>query len=256
MATLLSSPKRLDVHKTYKLFIGGKYVRSESGHSIPALSEKGKVLDNVCRATRKDFRDAVVAARAAFGGWAKNSAYLRSQILYRTAEMLQNRREELIQELIRSTGVTRSQAEKEVTLSIDRLVYFAGWSDKYTQIFGSVNPVASSHFNFSTLEPTGVVAAFLPDLPALLPAITLMATTILSGNTVILIGSERYPLPIVTFAEIISTSDIPGGVVNILTGKRSELVSHAASHMDVNAIVNAPEFRNCIKLCMKAACLI
>jgi acyl-CoA reductase-like NAD-dependent aldehyde dehydrogenase len=238
MATL-SSPTRLDVHKTYKLFIGGKYVRSESGHSIPALSEKGKVLDNICRATRKDFRDAVVAARAAFGGWAKNSAYLRSQILYRTAEMLQNRREELIQELIRSTGVTRTQAEKEVTLSIDRLVYFAGWSDKYTQVFGSVNPVASSHFNFSTLEPTGVVAAFLPDLPALLPVVTLMATAILSGNTVILIGSERYPLPIVTFAEIISTSDIPGGVVNILTGKRSELVSHAASHMDVNAIVNA-----------------
>lgn len=237
MAT--TSLKRLDVHKTYKLFIGGKYVRSESGHSLPALSDKGKILDNTCRATRKDFRDAVVAARSAFGGWAKNSAFLRSQILYRTAEMLENRHQELVHELVRSTSVTESQAEKEVISSIDRLVYFAGWSDKYSQIFGSINPVASSHFNFSTPEPTGVVAIALPDLPALLPAITLMASTILSGNTVILIGSERYPLPITTFAEIISTSDIPGGVVNILTGKRTELVSHMASHMDVNAVVDA-----------------
>lgn len=237
MAT--TSLKRLDVHKTYKLFIGGKYVRSESGHSISALSEKGKVLNNICRATRKDFRDSVVAARSALGGWAKNSAYLRSQILYRTAEMLENRNQELVHEIIRSTGVAKNQAEKEVISSIDRLVYFAGWSDKYSQIFGSINPVASSHFNFSTPEPTGVVAIALPDLPTLLPAITLMASTILSGNTVILIGSERYPLPITTFAEIISTSDIPGGVVNILTGKRAELVSHMASHMDVNGVVDA-----------------
>jgi acyl-CoA reductase-like NAD-dependent aldehyde dehydrogenase len=229
---------RLDVHKTYKLYIGGNFVRSESGRYLPAKSAAGAHLDNVCYATRKDFRDAVVAARSAFDGWSKKSAYLRGQILYRAAEMLQNRASELVNEITRSTGATESAAEREVTLTIDRLVYFAGWTDKYSQIFGSVNPVATSHFNFSTPDPTGVVVILAPDEPSLLPIVSLLGPVILSGNSAIIVVSEKYPLPGVTFAEILATSDLPGGVVNLLTGMRNDLVSHIASHMDVNAVVD------------------
>jgi acyl-CoA reductase-like NAD-dependent aldehyde dehydrogenase len=229
---------RLDVKKTYKLFIGGKFPRSESGHYLPAKSAKGEPLDNYAHASRKDFRDAVVAARAATGGWGKASAYNRGQILYRAAEMLQNRASELINEIARSTNVSIAKAKREVTLAIDRLVHFAGWTDKYPQVFGSVNPVASSHFNFTTPEPTGVVVVLAPDEPSLLALVSLVAPVILSGNTAIVIPSEKFPLPAATFAEILATSDLPGGVVNILTGKRAELVPHIASHMDVNAIVD------------------
>jgi acyl-CoA reductase-like NAD-dependent aldehyde dehydrogenase len=228
--------KRLDVRKTYKLFIGGNFVRSESGRYLQARSTAGQRLDNFCHASRKDFRDAVVSARAAFDGWAQRSAYLRGQILYRAAEMLQNRAAELVQEISRSTGVSKSTANREVTLAIDRLVYFAGWTDKYSQIFGSVNPVASSHFNFTTPEPTGVVAILAPDEPALLPLVSLLAPVILSGNTAVAVASEKHPLPALTFAEILATSDFPAGVVNVLSGKRADLLSHIASHMDVNAI--------------------
>jgi len=229
---------RLDVKKTYKLYIGGNFVRSESGRYLPAKSATGAHLDNICHASRKDFRDAVVVARAAAAGWANKSAYLRGQILYRAAEMLQNRAGELVAEITRSTGVRPAQAKREVTLAIDRLVHFAGWTDKYSQVFGSVNPVASSHFNFTTPEPTGVVVVLAPDEPSLLPLVSLVAPVILSGNAVIVVASERHPLPAATFAEILATSDLPGGVVNLLTGKRSELVTHIASHMDVNAIVD------------------
>src|SRR5215472_8017590 len=229
---------RLDVHKTYKLYIGGNFVRSESGRYLPAKSAAGAHLDNVCYATRKDFRDAVVAARNAFDGWSKKSAYNRSQILYRAAEMLQNRESELINEIMRSTGASEEAAQREVTLTIDRLVYFAGWTDKYSQIFGSVNPVATSHFNFSTPDPTGVVVILAPDEPSLLPIVSLLGPVILSGNSAIIVVSEKYPLPGVTFAEILATSDLPGGVVNVLTGTRNDLVSHIASHMDVNAVVD------------------
>jgi acyl-CoA reductase-like NAD-dependent aldehyde dehydrogenase len=229
---------RLDVRKTYKLYIGGKFVRSESGRSLAAIGADGTQLDNYPTASRKDFRDAMVAARPAFNGWSKNSAYLRGQILYRTAEMLQNRASELANEIARSTGVKISKANAEVSASIDRLVYYAGWTDKYSQIFGSVNPVASSHFNFSTPEPTGVVVAFAPDEPALVSLVSLISPIILTGNSVIVIPSEKYPLPALTFAEILATSDLLGGVVNVLTGKRAELIPHIASHMDVNAIVD------------------
>ena len=229
---------RLDIKKTYKLFIGGKFPRSESGRYLPAHSASGGHLDNFAQASRKDFRDAVVAARAASGGWGKASAYNRGQILYRAAEMLQNRAGELVNEIGRSTDVSAAKAKREVTLAIDRLVHFAGWTDKYSQLFSSVNPVASAHFNFTTPEPTGVVVVLAPAEPALLALVSLVAPVILSGNTAIVIASEKFPLPAATFAEILATSDLPGGVVNILTGKRAELVPHIATHLDVNAIVD------------------
>ncbi len=232
---------RLGVKKTYKLFIGGKFPRSESGRYLPAKSASGEHLDNVAHASRKDFRDAVVAARTAFDGWNKASAYNRGQILYRAAEMLQNRASELVNEIVRSTNASSSKAKREVATAIDRLVHFAGWTDKYQQIFGSVNPVASSHFNFTTSEATGVVVALAPDEPSLLALVSFVAPVILSGNTVIVIASEKFPLPAATFAEILATSDLPGGVVNILTGKRAELVPHIATHMDVNAIVDGAD---------------
>jgi acyl-CoA reductase-like NAD-dependent aldehyde dehydrogenase len=231
--------KRLDVHKTYKLYIGGSFVRSESGRSVAAQSASGRHLENVCLASRKDFRDAVVAARSASEGWSARSAYLRSQILYRAAEMLQNRAHELAREIARSTGSSAETAAREVTASIDRLVYFAGWSDKYAQVFGSVNPVASPHFNFTVPEPTGVVVVLAPDAPSLLPLVSLIAPVILSGNSVVAIASDKYPLPAATFSEILATSDLPAGVANVLTGRRADLIKHIAGHMDVNAIVDA-----------------
>ncbi len=233
----MSTP-RLEVKKTYKLFIGGKFPRSESGRYLPAHSAAGAHLDNYAHASRKDFRDAVVAARSAAGGWARATAYLRGQILYRAAEMLQNRAGELVSEIARSTGARPAQARREVTLGIDRLVHYAGWTDKFAQIFSSVNPVASPHFNFTMPEPTGVVVVLAPDEPALLALVSLIAPVILSGNTAVVIASETFPLPAATFAEILATSDLPGGVVNLLTGQRAELVPHLASHMDVNAIVD------------------
>jgi acyl-CoA reductase-like NAD-dependent aldehyde dehydrogenase len=229
---------RLDVRKTYKLYIGGKFVRSESGKYLEAKGPDGAHLDNYCWASRKDFRDAVVAARAAQDGWAKATAYNRGQILYRAAEMLESRREALAAEVSRSHGVTLDQARTGVGRVCDRLVHHAGWTDKYQQVFGSVNPVASPHFNFTTPEPMGVVVVLAPDLPVLLPMVSLLLPVILSGNTAIVIPSERAPLPALSFAEILATSDVPGGVVNILAGKRAELAPHIASHMDVNAIVD------------------
>ena len=230
---------RLDVKKTYKLFVGGKFPRSESGRYLPAQSANGEHLDNFSHASRKDFRDAVVAARATVEAWSKATAYNRGQILYRAAEMLQNRADELVGEVARSTGAGRAKAAREVALAIDRLVHFAGWTDKVAQVFGSVNPVATSHFNFTMPEPMGVVVVLAPDEPPLLALVSLMAPVILSGNAAIVIPSERFPLPAATFAEILATSDLPGGVVNLLTGKRAELAPHIAGHMDVNAIVDA-----------------
>jgi acyl-CoA reductase-like NAD-dependent aldehyde dehydrogenase len=229
---------RLEVKKTYKLFIGGKFPRSESGRYLPARSAKGEHLDNYSHASRKDARDAVTAARAAFDGWNKATAYNRGQILYRAAEMLQNRAAELTREIARSSNVTAAAARREVSAAIDRLVYFSGWTDKYQQVFGTVNPVASPHFNFTTPEPSGVVAVFAPDAPSLLALVSLIAPVILSGNTAVAIASDLSPLPALTFAEILATSDLPGGVVNILAGKRNELAPHLTSHMDINAIVD------------------
>ncbi len=232
------SAGRLRVRKTYKLFLGGGFVRSESGRCLLARSPAGEPLDNYCHASRKDFRDAVVAARAAFDGWASKSAYLRGQILYRAAELLQTRAPEMADEVARSHGVTLAKARKGVAAVVDRLVHYAGWTDKYSQVFGSVNPVASSHFNFTVPEPTGVVVVLAPDVPVLLPLVSLLAPIIASGNAAVVIASESAPLPALTFAEILATSDLPAGVVNILAGKRAELIPHVATHMDVNAIVD------------------
>ena len=230
---------RLQVQKTYKLYIGGKFVRSESGRVAAARGPDDTVVANYSRASRKDFRDAVVAARSAVAGWTKQSAYLRGQILYRAAEMLETRKAELIAELSRVDGNRRGQAEEETALAIDRLVHYAGWTDKFSQLFSAVNPVASSHFNFTMPEPTGVVVVVCPDEPSLVAMVSLVAPVILSGNTAIVLPSTTAPLPALTFSEIIATSDLPAGVVNVLAGERAELASHFASHMDVNAIIDA-----------------
>jgi acyl-CoA reductase-like NAD-dependent aldehyde dehydrogenase len=223
------------VQKTYKLFIGGKFVRGENGRVLPARGNNGTTLANFCRASRKDFRDAVTAARAAFANWSKQSAYLRGQILYRAAEMLEMRRGELREEIARTNGATSSS---EATMAIDRLVHYAGWTDKFSQIFGTVNPVSSSHFNFTIPEPTGVVVVVCPDEPPLLAFVSLLAPVILSGNCAVVLPSTTKPLAALTFSEIIATSDLPAGVVNVLAGDRAELAPHFASHMDVNAIVD------------------
>jgi len=230
---------RLQVQKTYKLYIGGKFVRGENGRVLSAFDAGGGALANFCRASKKDFRDAVVAARTAFAAWSKQSAYLRGQILYRAAEMLEMRKGELQSEVGRPNGARRSTSFSEATLAVDRLVHYAGWTDKFSQIFGSVNPVASSHFNFTTPEPTGVVIVICPDEPALLPFVSLVAPVILSGNCAIVLASTTKPLAALTFAEIVATSDLPGGVINVIAGDRSELAPHIAGHMDVNAIVDA-----------------
>ncbi|MGI9089270.1 MAG: aldehyde dehydrogenase family protein [Chthoniobacterales bacterium] len=230
---------RLQVQKTYKLYIGGKFVRSESGRVATAESGTNGAVANYARASRKDFRDAVTAARSAFGGWAKQSAYLRGQILYRAAEMLEMRRDQLAAELSHAHGARKSAAENEATLAIDRLVHYAGWTDKFGQLFSAVNPVASSHFNFTSPEPTGVVVVVCPDEPSLVAMVSLVAPVILAGNSAIVLPSTTHPLPALTFSEIIATSDLPGGVVNMLAGDRAELAPWVASHMDVNAIIDA-----------------
>lgn len=227
---------RIAVAKTYKIYIGGKFPRTESGRYFTLEDKQGNVIANLCRGSRKDFRNSVVAARKAQAGWAKASAYLRGQILYRIAEMLEGRREQFIAEL-KLQGLNQRAAEKEVDQSIDRLIYFAGWSDKYQQVFSAVNPVASSHFNFSVLEPTGVVSILAPDDSSLLGLISNIAAAIVGGNTCVVLASESKPLCAVSFAEVLHASDVPGGVVNILTGFRSELTEFFASHMDVNAVV-------------------
>jgi len=228
--------KRLDVLKTYKLYIDGKFPRTESGRYYPWKDSSGTVLANICRGSRKDFREAVVAARKAQSGWAAKSAYNRGQILYRIAEMLEGRKAQFVTELVQQ-GLTNVAAEKEVNLSIDRLVYYAGWSDKYQQVFSSVNPVESSHFNFSVPEPTGIVSILSPENYGLIGLVSTIAPAIVGGNTVIVLASFSKPLAAITFAEVLHSSDVPGGVVNIITGLRSELLSHFSNHMDVNACV-------------------
>ena len=228
--------KRLEVLKTYKIYIGGQFPRTESGRYYIATNSKGENLANVCLGSRKDFRDAVVAARNAFGGWSGRAAFNRGQILYRIAEMLEGRKAQFIDELMKQDS-TKAQAENEVNLCIDRLIYYSGWCDKFQQLFSSVNPVASSHFNFSVPEPTGVVAAIAPQNDSLLGLVSVIAPIIAGGNTCIVLASATKPLCAVTFAEVLNSSDLPGGVVNILTGKVAELVPFFADHMDVNATV-------------------
>ncbi len=227
---------RLEVLKTYKIYIGGQFPRTESGRYYIPVNSTGAKLANVCLSSRKDFRNAVVAARGAFGGWAGRAAFNRSQILYRMAEMLEGRKAQFIEELTQQDS-TPEAAENEVNLSIDRLIYYAGWCDKFQQLFSAVNPVASSHFNFSVPEPTGVVSIIAPQQSGLLGLVSVIAPVIAGGNTCVVLASETKPLCAVTFSEVLNTSDLPGGVVNILTGKPSELASWFVDHMDVNATI-------------------
>lgn len=233
---MATTDKRLEILKTYKIYIGGQFPRTESGRYYIASSNKGLKLANVCLCSRKDFRDAVVAARGAFGGWSGRAAFNRGQILYRIAEMLEGRKAQFIDELMKQDA-SRAQAENEVSLCIDRLIYYSGWCDKFQQLFSTVNPVASSHFNFSVPEPIGVVAAIAPQADSLLGLVSLIAPIIAGGNTCIVLAAHSKPLCAVTFAEVLNSSDLPGGVVNILTGKVSELIPFFADHMDVNAVV-------------------
>jgi acyl-CoA reductase-like NAD-dependent aldehyde dehydrogenase len=228
--------ERLEVLKTYKIYIGGQFPRTESGRYYIVREKKGNSLANVCLSSRKDARNAVLAARKAFGSWSEKSAFNRSQILYRIAEMLEGRKEQFIGELMKQ-GSTQKAAEKEVELSIDRIVYYAGWADKFQQIASSVNPVSSSHFNFSVLEPTGVVGVICPQNTSLIGLVSLIIPVITGGNTLVALASESLPLCSITFAEVLNSSDVPGGVVNILTGTQKEVATIFASHMDVNALV-------------------
>lgn len=229
---------RLQVLKTYKLFIGGQFPRTESGRYYALHGKDGIAIANVCLSSRKDARNAVVAARKAFGSWSERSAFNRGQIVYRIAEMLEGRRSQFIEEL-QLMGLTAANAAKEVDACVDRIVYYAGWCDKYQQILSAVNPVASSHFNFSVAEATGVVGIIAPEESPLLGLVSLLIPAIAGGNTVVVIASEKYPLSAVTLAEVIHSSDVPGGVVNILTGTADELVPPLASHLDVNAMTSS-----------------
>jgi acyl-CoA reductase-like NAD-dependent aldehyde dehydrogenase len=233
---MATSASRVPVTKTYKIYIDGKFPRTESGRYIPLTGSDGAVLANICRSSRKDFRNSVVAARKAVPGWSGASAYLRGQILYRIAEMLEGRTDQFVTELV-VQGVGKRRAQTEVAATIDRLIYYAGWADKFQQVFSSVNPVASSHFNFTTLEATGVVALLAPDDPGLLGLVSNIAPVIVGGNSCVVLASEDKPLCAVSFAEVLHASDVPAGVVNILTGLRTELTEQFASHMDVNAVI-------------------
>lgn len=226
---------RLEVLKTYKIYIGGAFPRTESGRYYSPVGAKGKALGNICLSSRKDVRNAVVAARKALGGWSERAAFNRSQILYRIAEMLEGRRDQFIAELI-AQGSNKSGAESEVDQSIDRLIYYAGWCDKYHQVLGTINPVSSSHFNFSTHEPVGVVGIITDENSSLLGMVSMVAPVIAGGNSSVVLASESKPLCAITFAEVLNSSDVPGGVVNILTGKHDELIKPLATHMDVNAV--------------------
>ncbi len=228
--------ERLDVRKTYKLFVGGKFPRSESGRSYEVADSKGRFVANAAMASRKDARDAVVAARKAYPGWAEATAYNRGQVLYRVAELLEGRRSQFVDEVALGEGISRSKAEGVVDAAIDRWVWYAGWSDKLAQVMGSANSVAGPYFDFSVPEPTGVVAAIAPQDSSLLGLVSVVAPAIVSGNTVVVLASEKRPLPAVTLSEVLATSDVPGGVVNVLTGVTAEVAPWLASHMDVNSI--------------------
>jgi acyl-CoA reductase-like NAD-dependent aldehyde dehydrogenase len=229
-----TNSSRLEIQKTYKMYIGGAFPRTESGRFYnPSIN--GNSLGNVCLASRKDMRNAVVAARGAHPGWANRTAYNRSQILYRIAEMLEGRSDQFLDEL-QVQGLTAAAARSEINHSIDRLIYYSGWCDKYQQIFSCVNPVASAHFNFSVLEPKGVVFLFANQDSPLLGLVSLLAPIIASGNSVIVLASETKPLTSITFSEVLNSSDVPAGVVNVLTGNAAELHEHVARHLDIDAI--------------------
>lgn len=227
---------RLAVPKTYKLYIGGKFPRSESGRTYEVEAAKGGFVANVAQASRKDARDAIVAARGALKGWAGATAYNRGQVLYRIAELLEGRRAQFVDEISRLEGVSASAASAQVDEAIDRWVWYAGWTDKHAQVAGGANPVAGPYFNISVPEPTGVVAVIAPQDSSLLGFVSAVAPPLVTGNTVVVLASERLPLSAISLAEVLATSDVPGGVVNILTGSPAEIAPWLASHADVNAI--------------------
>ncbi len=227
---------RVDVRKTYKLFIGGQFPRSESGYSYVVEDSKGRFVANAAKASRKDARDAVVAARSAVKDWSGRTAYNRAQIVYRVAEIMEDRRPQFVEAVRQSEGLTAARANAVVDASIDRLVWYAGWADKITQVVGNANPVAGPFFNLSTPEPTGVVAVVAPEESSLLGLVSVVAPVIVTGNVAIVMSSYSRPLPAVTFAEVLATSDVPDGVVNILTGDAAQTAPWLAAHMDVNAI--------------------
>jgi acyl-CoA reductase-like NAD-dependent aldehyde dehydrogenase len=226
---------RIDVRKTYKLYLGGAFPRSESGRSYVVHDAKGRFWANAAHASRKDARDAVVAARSAFPGWSGRTAYNRGQVVYRIAEVLEDRREQFESELRTAEGITAAKARTYVDAAVDRLVWYAGWADKIAQVVGGANPVAGPYFNHSTPEATGVVAVVAPPGP-LLGLVSVVAPVVTTGNTAVVIASEPHPLTAITLAEVMATSDVPGGVVNVLTGPQAELAPWLASHMDVNGL--------------------
>ena len=246
--------ERLEILKTYKIYIGGKFPRTESGRYYAPTNAKGEQLGNICLSSRKDVRNAVVAARKAFGDWSERADFNRSQILYRMAEMLEGRKAQFIEELI-FQGSSEKKAKAEVELSIDRLVYYAGWCDKYKQIQSSVNPVSSSHFNFSVQEPTGIVGVIADVNTSLIGLISCVAPVIAGGNTCVVLASEKLPLCAITFAEVVNSSDVPGGVINILTGKGAEMIGPLTTHMDVNAIFYAGNDSEIVKELEESAAL-
>ncbi|KHK96201.1 aldehyde dehydrogenase [Microbacterium mangrovi] len=228
--------KRLTIPKTYKLFVGGAFPRSESGRVYAVEGPKGAFLANAAKASRKDARDAVEKARAAVKGWSGATAYNRGQVLYRVAEVLEGRRAQFIDEIVAQTGVSAAAAGAEVDEAIDRWVWYAGWCDKYVQVTGALNPVAGPYFDISVPEPTGVVAVIAPQESALVGFVSAVAPALVAGNTVVVVASERHPLSAISLAEVLATSDVPGGVVNVLTGSAAEIAPWLASHPDVNAL--------------------
>ena len=230
------SGSRIDVKKTYKLYVGGAFPRSESGRSYVVNDSKGKFLANAAYASRKDARDAVQAARKAFGGWSSRTPYNRGQVVYRVAEVLEGRRVQFVDEVQHSEGISKRQAETVVDASVDRLVWYAGWADKIAQVVGGTNPVAAPFFNFSLPEPTGVVGVVAPQGSSLLGLVSVVSPVIVTGNTVVVATSAERPLPAITLSEVLATSDVPGGVVNVLTGALGDTAPTLASHMDVNAL--------------------
>ncbi|MET9803921.1 aldehyde dehydrogenase family protein [Streptomyces sp. NPDC006368] len=231
-----SNSNRLSVLKTYKLYVGGKFPRSESGRVYEVTDSKGKWLANAPLSSRKDARDAVVAARKAFGGWSGATAYNRGQILYRVAEMLEGRRSQFVHEVAHAEGLSKSKAAEVVEAAVDRWVWYAGWTDKISQVVGGANPVAGPFFNLSTPEPTGVVAIVAPRESSFLGLVSVIAPVIATGNTAVVIASEKAPLPALSLGEVLATSDLPSGVVNVLSGKAAEIAGPLAAHQDVNAI--------------------
>ncbi|MEW2291752.1 aldehyde dehydrogenase family protein [Streptomyces sp. NPDC006743] len=236
MSDKTDKTERLSVFKTYKLYVGGKFPRSESGRVYEVSDAKGNWLANVPLSSRKDARDAVVAARKAFGAWSGATAYNRGQILYRVAEMLEGRREQFVREVADAEGLSKSRAAAVVDATTDRWVWYAGWTDKIAQVTGGANPVAGPFFNLSSPEPTGVVAVLAPQESSFLGLVSVIAPVIATGNTAVVVASERSPLPALSLGEVLATSDLPGGVVNVLSGRTAEIAAPLAAHQDVNAI--------------------